>query len=799
MDRFSKAELKAEIEKNLMLLFSVEPEQASDDQFYKATALMVRNILTEKQKNFSAYTHSNGNKEVYYLSMEFLMGRSLKNSLYNLEIAGLASAALEEMGVKLERLYEYEPDPGLGNGGLGRLAACYLDGLASQDYTATGYCILYEYGIFKQKIIDGWQTELPDYWLPGGEIWLTPNPDQAIDVHFGGEVEEFWDYGYHHINYKNYNTVKAVPYDMPVSGYQSEGVSNLRLWKAVSAGIDMDSFNRGDYLSALRQNSMTEVISKVLYPNDSHMEGKLLRLRQQYFLVAASVGDIVNRHMSTYGTLDNLADKIAIHINDTHPTLAIPELMRILLDECGYTWERAWELTQGVFAYTNHTVMSEALEVWNEDLFKNLLPRIYQIICEINRRFCLELEQKYHQPLYAVSSMSIVQNRGIKMANLCVVGSHSVNGVSKLHSKIIQDDLFHLFYGVWPEKFTSVTNGIASRRWLLQANPRLTKFISSRIGEGYLKDFSQLSRLKAFADDPDSLKELAQVKRENKLSFSKFVQKQYGIALNPDSIFDAQVKRLHEYKRQHLNALHILYLMKKLRENPDLDLVPRTFIFGAKAAPGYYLAKQIIRLICVLQKEIENDPLLRQKLRIVYLEDYRVTLSELLTPACDVSEQISLAGTEASGTGNMKLMLGGAITLGTYDGANVEIHEQVGDENIMIFGMRTEEVDALRQRGYAPGEYYEKDPLIQDLINTLYEGISGSKFPEIADSLKNVDPYMVLADFRAYIEAQEKIQQLYRQPEVWSRMSLMNIAGSGVFCADRAVEEYAHRIWRLTK
>ena len=394
MDRFSKAELKAEIEKNLMLLFSVEPEQASDDQFYKATSLMVRNILTEKQKNFSAYTHSNGNKEVYYLSMEFLMGRSLKNSLYNLEIVGLVSAALDEMGVKLENLYEYEPDPGLGNGGLGRLAACYLDGLASQDYTATGYCILYEYGIFKQKIIDGWQTELPDYWLPGGEIWLTPNPDQAIDVHFGGEVEEFWDYGYHHINYKNYNTVKAVPYDMPVSGYQSEGVSNLRLWKAVSAGIDMDSFNRGDYLSALRQNSMTEVISKVLYPNDSHMEGKLLRLRQQYFLAAASVGDIINHHMATYGTLDNLADKIAIHINDTHPTLAIPELMRILLDECGYTWERAWELTQGVFAYTNHTVMSEALEIWNEDMFKNLLPRIYQIICEINRRFCLELEQK---------------------------------------------------------------------------------------------------------------------------------------------------------------------------------------------------------------------------------------------------------------------------------------------------------------------------------------------------------------------------------------------------------------------
>ncbi len=799
MYRFSKAELKDKIEKNLMLLFSVEPEQASDDQFYKATSLLVRNFLMEKRKDFSAYTHSNGNKEIYYLSMEFLMGRSLKNSLHNLGVVGLIGSALEELGVKLENLYEYEPDPGLGNGGLGRLAACYLDGLASQDYTATGYCILYEYGIFKQKIIDGWQTELPDYWLPGGEIWLSPNPDQAIDVHFGGEIEESWEYGYHHINYKNCNTVKAVPYDLPVSGYLSNGVSNLRLWKAVSAGIDMDSFNRGDYLSALRQNSMTEVISKVLYPNDSHLEGKLLRLRQQYFLVAASIGDIINRHMATYGTLDNLADKIAIHINDTHPTLAIPELMRILLDECGYTWEKAWELTQGVFAYTNHTVMSEALEIWNEDLFRNLLPRIYQIICEINRRFCLELEQKYHQPPYAVSAMSIVQNRGIKMANLCVVGSHNVNGVSRLHSQIIKDDLFNMFYKIWPEKFTNVTNGIASRRWLLQANPNLTKFISSRIGDKYLKDFSQLSRLREFADDPASLQELAQVKRKNKLEFSKFVQKQYGIELDPDSIFDAQIKRLHEYKRQHLNALHILYLIKKLRENPDLDLVPRTFIFGAKAAPGYYLAKQIIRLICALQREIENDPVLRKKLRIVYLEDYRVTLSEILTPACDVSEQISLAGTEASGTGNMKLMLGGAITLGTYDGANVEIHEQVGDENIIIFGMRTEEVTTLRHWGYAPAEYYHKDPVLKDLIDTLYAGIGGNKFPNIADSLKNTDPYMVLADFHSYVSAQEKLQELYRQPEVWNRMSLMNIAGSGIFCADRAVEEYAKRIWHLTK
>mgnify|MGYP000368511775 CR=1 FL=1 len=799
MEKFTKESLKQAILDKLHLNFGCTVEEATEENIMKACAMVLRDRMSVHAVETRSQVRKEQLRQVHYMSLEFLMGRSLMKNAYNLGVLQPLREAIEDLGFKSANIFDMEPDAGLGNGGLGRLAACYLDGLASQDYTATGYCILYEYGIFKQKIIDGWQTELPDYWLPGGEIWLTPNPDQAIDVHFGGEVEEFWDYGYHHINYKNYNTVKAVPYDMPVSGYQSEGVSNLRLWKAVSAGIDMDSFNRGDYLSALRQNSMTEVISKVLYPNDSHMEGKLLRLRQQYFLAAASVGDIINHHMATYGTLDNLADKIAIHINDTHPTLAIPELMRILLDECGYTWERAWELTQGVFAYTNHTVMSEALEVWNEDMFKNLLPRIYQIICEINRRFCLELEQKYNQPPYAVSSMSIVQNRGIKMANLCVVGSHSVNGVSKLHSQIIKDDLFHLFYGVWPEKFTNVTNGIASRRWLLQANPRLTKFISARIGEGYLKDFSQLSQLKTFAEDPDTLKELAQVKRENKLSFAGFVQKQYGITLDPESIFDAQVKRLHEYKRQHLNALHILHLMKKLRDNPNLDLTPRAFIFGAKAAPGYYLAKQIIRLICVLQKEIENDPLLRQKLRIVYLEDYRVTLSELLTPACDVSEQISLAGTEASGTGNMKLMLGGAITLGTYDGANVEIHEQVGDENIVIFGMRTEEVNAMRQRGYAPGEYYQKDPLIRDLIDTLYAGISGNKFPEIADSLKNTDPYMVLADFRAYLEAQEKIQQLYRQPDVWHRMSLMNIAGSGVFCADRAVEEYAQRIWRLTK
>ncbi|MCI5801635.1 MAG: glycogen/starch/alpha-glucan phosphorylase [Oscillospiraceae bacterium] len=797
MTGFSKAELKEGIAGYLQSQFSTDPGHASNEQFYKASALLVKEILNEKQKKFMAYTHSHGNKQVYYLCMEFLLGRSLKNSLYNLEIVGMFTEALADWGVNIEQLYELEPDPGLGNGGLGRLAACFMDGLATQDYPAMGYSICYEYGIFKQKIIGGWQTELPDYWLPGGDVWLIPNAEMAVDVHFGGEVEEFWDWGYHHINYKNYTTVKAVPCDMLVSGYASQGVSRLRLWKAVSPGIDMESFNRGDYVGALGQNSMAEVISKVLYPNDNHNEGKALRLRQQYFLVAASVGDIVNSHMSTYGTLDNLPDKVAIHLNDTHPALAIPELMRILLDDCGYDWEKAWNITSRVFSYTNHTVMPEALEMWNEDLFKALLPRVHQIVCEINRRFCWELENRYHAGQDKISRMSIVLNRTVRMANLSVMGSHKVNGVSKLHSEIIKDETFHDFYTVTPDKFTNVTNGIASRRWLAQSNPGLTGLIRDCIGDGFMRDMSRLSELNRYLDDSSVLERMARIKKANKETLAAAVKKRYGIVLNTDSIFDVQVKRLHEYKRQHLNALHILSLYQYLKENPGADIAPRTFIFGAKAAPGYYLAKQIIKFICSLQEMIEADPAVRDVLRIVYLENYSVTASELLMPASEVSEQISLAGTEASGTGNMKLMLSGAVTLGTYDGANVEICDAVGRENMVLFGMSTEEVDALRKKGYNPFDWCENDPVIKKAIAAMNIGIAGNSFPDITESLLKRDPFMVLADFESYRAAQQKVQRLYADSTAWQRMSLKNVAESGYFCADRSVREYARNIWEL--
>ncbi|MEG1761643.1 MAG: glycogen/starch/alpha-glucan phosphorylase [Hydrogenoanaerobacterium sp.] len=792
----TKKHLKQELENKLVNVLGVDPTTAADELYYKALSLVVVDILKEKRRRFSVNTNSNGKKQVYYLCMEFLMGRSLKNSLYNLEIQDITRSVLADYDVKLERLYDYEPDAGLGNGGLGRLAACFMDALATGDYPATGYSICYEYGIFKQKIVDGWQTELPDYWLPGGEVWLTPKPERSIDVRFGGEVEEFWDNNYHHINYKNYTVVKAVPADMYVSGYDSKGVSRLRLWKATSAGFDMDSFNRGDYVNALGVNSISEAISKVLYPNDNHNEGKSLRLRQQYFMVAASIGDIIGRHMSTYGTVINLAEKVAIHINDTHPALAIPELMRILLDDCGYSWELSWNIVTNVFAYTNHTVMSEALEKWNEDLFSVLLPRIHQILIEINNRFTYDLYNTYHLDDDTVKRMSIFSDRTIHMANLCVMACHSVNGVSSLHSDIIKNDVFNNFYKIMPAKFTNVTNGIASRRWLYQSNEGLTSLLKETIGDGFLRDMSKLEKFNKFANDKAVLAKLAVVKLKNKENFASYIQKTTGAVINPHSIFDVQVKRLHEYKRQHLNALHILATYQMLKNNPDAHYVPHTFIFGAKAAPGYFLAKQIIKMICTLRDEIAKDPVMRQKLCIVYLEDYRVTLSELLMPASEISEQISLAGTEASGTGNMKLMLNGALTIGTYDGANVEIAQHVGEENMFIFGMRTNEVNAAKA-SYDPRAIYRSDPVIKAAIDQLNTGIGKTKFPDIYTSLVNSDPYMVLKDYASYAAAQELAMQTYENESKWQQMSLKNIAESGYFCADRAINEYAKKIWKL--
>ena len=788
-----KAQLTAEIES-----LGMTPETAPDEVYYKASASLVRRILKEKRRHFMADSKAKGRKQTYYLCMEFLLGRSLKNSIYNLNIASEFSTALKEMGVKMENLFELEPDAGLGNGGLGRLAACFMDALATCGYPAMGYSILYEFGIFKQKIIDGWQTELPDNWLPGGDVWLECIPEHTVDINFGGRVEEFWDYGYHHVLYKDYTTVKAVPYDIMISGYDGKAVSLLRVWSAKQPALDMEAFNRGDYLNALGQASNAEVISKVLYPNDNHPAGKNLRLRQQYFLVAASISDIVRRHMEIYGTLENFAEKNAIHINDTHPALAIPELMRILLDECGYPWDKAWTIVSNTFAYTNHTVMSEALECWNEDMFRTLLPRIYQIVVEINNRFCKQLAEQFHLDGYTCSRMAIIDNHSIRMANLSVVGSHSVNGVSSLHSEILKNDLFNDFYKIQPYKFKNVTNGIASRRWLYQSNPRLNNYIKDLIGDGFMHDMEQLQKLMPYQNDKQVLEQLAKIKLANKQDFAAYIKEHTGQVIDPNSIFDVQVKRMHEYKRQHLNALHILALYNEIKQNPHADIPPVTFIFGAKAAPGYYMAKQIIKFICSLGEMIENDPQTRDILKIVYLEDYRVTLSELLMPASEISEQISLAGTEASGTGNMKLMLNGAVTIGTWDGANVEIGQAIGEDNIFVFGMRTPEVNQLKASGYYPNELYLSNPVLKQAIDMIGSNIAGDSFDQIASSLKNSDPYMVLRDFESYDKTRKLAFDTYRNDQMnWQKMSLVNIAQSGYFCADRAIHEYARNIWNL--
>ncbi len=793
----SKEDLKKQFVEVLHNDFQITPEEASDQQVYEALTRIVVGILKAKRRRFTVKNRSEGKKKVYYLSMEFLMGRSLKTSIYNLEMAEETIGMLKDFGISINSIYEMEPDAGLGNGGLGRLAACYLDALAADGYHATGYSILYEYGIFKQKLEDGWQTELPDNWLPGGSALLVPVPSAAVEVRFDGNLKEYWDDNFHWVELENYTSVLAVPYDMYVSGYGSEAVSKLRLWKAEVPSFDMAMFNKGDYSKALGRNIMSQAITKVLYPNDNHAEGKSLRLRQQYFMVAASVGDIVNTHMSVYGTLDNLADKVAIHINDTHPTLAIPELMRIMLDDCGYDWDTAWDIVTKTFAYTNHTVMSEALEKWDCNLIKSVIPRIYSIIIEINERYCRKLWDMYHDEA-KVTHMSIVENNMIKMATLCVHASHHVNGVAKIHSEIIKRETFKDEYAYTPEKFTNVTNGIAYRRWLYQSNEGLTKLLRESIGDGFLRDASELSKFRSFADDKKVLEQLGTIKKENKERFAKYVKNRYGVILNTDSIFDVQVKRLHEYKRQQLNALNIIAEYNYLKQNPDAPFVPKTYIFAAKAAPGYYMAKQIIKLIWNISEELKKDKKLNEKLNVIFMEDYCVSLSEILMPAADISEQISLAGTEASGTGNMKLMINGAITLGTLDGANVEIHEQVGDDNIFIFGMNVDEVERAKPN-YRPIDVYNSNQVLKSAVDMLSSGINGEQFIEISNSLKSVDSYMAFADFASYQDAQRRASECYSDKMKWARMSLMNIAGAGIFSADRSVDEYARYIWKLQK
>ena len=802
-ENITELEAKELIKGKLSRYFGVAPSEARKEQLYKAVVMSVRDIMLEKRHNFHLTTKANKAKRVYYLCMEFLMGRSLKNSIFNLGVYDTFAEALKEYDVTLEELYELEPDAGLGNGGLGRLAACFMDALATGDYPAMGYSIRYDYGLFKQKIVGGWQTELPDVWLPGGEVWLTQRSDKIFTVKFDGYVEEKWtEHGLENI-YRDAKEIQAVAYDMMVSGYDSKAVSVLRLWKARSVqNFDMKLFSQGDYSSVMREDNEAELISKVLYPADNHAEGKSLRLKQQYFLVSASLQNILADHKRRYGSLKLLPKMAAIHLNDTHPALAIPELMRLLIDENGMNWDEAWSITTSVCAYTNHTVLAEALETWPEDLIARRLPRIYSILKEINRRQCEDLWQRYAGDWDKISRMAIMSYNVVKMANLSVHGSHKVNGVSGLHSDIIKQSIFKDFYDYTPEKFTNVTNGIAHRRWLNQSNPELCSLLNDCIGEGYAKNAAKLAEFKKFENDDSVLKRLAEIKAIKKKQFADFAYKKQGTLINPNTLFDVQAKRLHEYKRQLLNVLHIIHDYLILKENPDAPMQPKTYIFAAKAAAGYYMAKKIIKLICFLAEDIRKNPRIAEKLNVVYMEDYNVTMSESLMPASEISEQISLAGKEASGTGNMKFMINGALTIGTLDGANVEMSEKVGKDNIYIFGLKADEVSEIWRNGYSASVYYNNDPMLRRIVEALIVGFNGESFADIANYLLTgspiADPYMCMADFQSYLITQNEMSNLYATDKrLWNQKSLRNIAAAGYFAADRSIAEYAQNIWNL--
>ena len=784
-------------------LFGCDIKEATQQQMYKALCSVVKDLLVQKRKKFHDKYRANDDKQVYYMSMEFLVGTSLRNNLYNLGVEDDFTKAVKKCGFDINDLYDMEPDAGLGNGGLGRLASCYLDSMTSVGLPGTGFSIRYEFGIFKQKIVDGWQMEFPDDWLSYGDVWLNPREDESFEVKFGGDVSGWDDNGKYRISHTNYNSVIAVPYDMYISGYDTDAVNKLVLWSAKSANrFDMAAFSRGDYAKSLEENTMAEVISKVLYPADDHIAGKILRLKQQYLLVSASLQSIIHNHMKRYGTLDNLADKIAIHINDTHPALCVPELMRILVDDHEYGWDEAWKITCDTLTYTNHTVMSEALERWNENLFREQLPRVYQIVCEINRRLVEQLNNIYTGDLAKIDYMAVIAHGEVRMANLCLAACHTVNGVSKLHSEILKSGIFRDYYNIDNDKFTNVTNGIAYRRWLCQSNPELTAYLEELIGDGFKHDSTELEKLLKYVNDEKVLNRLAEIKYNNKVRLADYIAKANGINVDPNSMFDIQVKRLHEYKRQLLNVLHILYLYNKIKDNPGGDYVPRTFIFAAKASAGYVMAKQIIRLIVAVSDMINSDPQVRDKIKVVFIEDYKVSLAEIIIPAADISEQISIAGKEASGTGNMKLMINGAVTMGTLDGANVEIHEQVGDDNMFLFGMHADEVEALWQKGYRPTEYVDSNSELKRVIDMLTSGELGVKFNDIARSLLTndfgvADAYMILADFADYVRAQEDAANAYKSKLDFARMSLVNIAKAGIFSSDRAVKEYADNIWHM--
>jgi len=779
---------------------------ATDHDNFYALALTVRDFLIERWIKTQQEYYNNDVKRVYYLSLEFLMGRSLGNSLVNLEIYDECEVAMKELGLDLEKLREEEVDAGLGNGGLGRLAACFLDSMATLQYPAYGYGIRYDYGIFNQKIVDGYQVEEPDNWLKLGCPWEIERPEFEIRVQFYGNVNTYKDKDNKLIfKWENTQDVLAMPYDVPIPGYNNNTVNTFRLWSAKATNeFDFHEFNMGNYIEAVEEKNKTENISKVLYPNDITEGGKLLRLQQQYFFVSASLKDIIRRYRKYNSDFKNFSNKVAIQLNDTHPAIAIPELMRLLVDEYGVPWNEAWETTVKTFGYTNHTLLPEALEKWPIWMMEKLLPRHMQIIYQINYEFLSQVSMKYLGDIDRLRRMSIIEETGeryVRMAYLAIVGSHSVNGVAELHSNLLKNQLLKDFYEFFPEKFNNKTNGITQRRWLLKANPELAKLITEKIGKSWITDLYQLKGLEKYINDQDFIARWKEIKLNNKKILAKIIKDETGIDVNINSIFDVHVKRLHEYKRQLLNVLNIIAMYMDIKSNPDIDFVPRTFIFSAKAAPGYYMAKLIIKLINNVANIINNDKDIKDKIKVVFLPNYRVSLAERIFPASDLSEQISTAGKEASGTGNMKFALNGALTIGTFDGANIEIAEEVGNENIFIFGLKVEEIEELRKRGYNPREYYENNPKLKKTIDLISCGFfsteNPSLFKPIVESLMNYDQYMLFADFQLYYDKQQEVSKVYKDYDRWTKMAIKNVANTGKFSTDRTIREYAEEIWKI--
>ena len=806
MAEYNKAQLTEMIVGKLLRNFGRTVDEATPNHMFKACAMVLRDIMSGHQIETSNHVWEAQGRQVHYLSLEFLMGRSLEKNAYNLGLLDTLTQVLEDLGFSAADLFETEPDAGLGNGGLGRLAACYLDSMTTLEIPATGYSICYELGIFKQKIIDGKQVELADNWLGLGDAWLIAKMDEAEEVRFGGRIVDHWVDGHNKPEHVGYTTVLAIPRDMEIAGYKTNHTNTLRLWDAKSpVPVDMSLYSRGEYLKAVEQQAMAEVIAKVLYPDDNHYEGKSLRLKQQYFFVSATAQSIVRQHRAQDGTLRNFHQKHVIQINDTHPTLVIPELMRILLDVEGYSWDEAWHIVTNTVCYTNHTVLAEALERWPQNLIESLLPRIWEILKEIAARYQRQLEGYFGGDMNRVSRMAIIWGGEVRMANLCVCACSAVNGVSALHSDILKRDVFHDAYLRQPDQFKNVTNGIDHRRWLSQINPKLDALIRECTGsDAYLLHPESISGLEKYKDDSAVLDRLESIKQENKRRFAGYVARESGIILNTDAIFDVQVKRLHEYKRQLLNVLHIVCLYQQLRDDPNMDFTPQTFLFGAKAAPGYHVAKQIIQLINSLAAQINANPVCKDKLQVVFLENYRVSLAEKLMPASELSEQISTAGKEASGTGNMKFMMNGALTIGTLDGANVEMHQQLGDENIFLFGLTADQVEERRRQGYRSLDYYQQDPVLKRVLDQISAGFSdGRAYTDLTNRLLFgggggiADEYMLLADFDSYCQAHRRSLEVYKDRRAWDQKSLINIARSGIFAADRSIRDYARDIWHV--